>query len=106
MFEEIGPDDLAAWLERGAVLIDVRETWEYEKGHVPGAINVPMSEIAKRLAEVPDNVVLVCASGSRSAHVAGYLALHGYQKVANLVGGTAAWVDAGYQIELEPAQDD
>ncbi len=102
MFEEIGPDDVAAWLEGGAALIDVRETWEFERGHVPGAVNVPMSEITERLDDVPDNVVLVCNSGSRSAHVAGYLAINGYKKVANLVGGTAGWVEAGFGIELEP----
>ncbi len=106
MFEEIGPEDVAAWLEQGAVVIDVRESWEFERGHVPGAVNVPMSEITSRLQDVPDNVVLVCASGSRSAHVAGYLTLNGYQKVANLAGGTAGWVEAGFGIELgAPAAD-
>jgi len=105
MFEEIGPEDVAAWLAGGAALIDVRGEWEFVRGHVPGAVNVPMSEISRRMEELPDNVVLVCATGSRSAHVAGYLTLNGYERVANLVGGTAGWVEAGFKIAVESHVD-
>lgn len=106
MFEEIGPEDLTTWLEEGAALIDVREPWEFEKGHVPGAVNVPMSELTRHLSEVPDNVVLVCATGNRSGHVANYLTLNGYKRVANLVGGTAGWIEAGHGIELGTSRAD
>lgn len=106
MFDEITPDEVAAWLQQGASLIDVREAWEFEMGHLPGALNLPMSQIAARLDEIPDNVVLVCQSGNRSAHVAGHLALNGYERVANLVGGTVGWIEAGNRVSSDGSSSD
>lgn len=101
-FDEIGIDELESWLTSGATLVDVREPWEFAFGRLPGAVNVPMSELANRLAEVPDNVVLVCATGARSGNVAHYLMVNGYTKVANLVPGTLGWREAGGELESGP----
>lgn len=100
MHEEIDLEDLQGWLETGAQLVDVREEWEYVTGHLPGAVNVPMSELLGRLHEVPDNVVLVCQSGARSRDVAYYLTTNGYSKVANLTPGTLGWRLAGLELEV------
>lgn len=103
-YEEIGIEELAAWLASGASLIDVREPWEFAFGRLPGSVNVPMSEFVKRLDEVPDNVVLVCSTGSRSGNVATYLMVNGYTKVANLVPGTVGWRQAGRELESGPSE--
>jgi rhodanese-related sulfurtransferase len=99
MFDEITPDEMAAWVADGAGVIDVREPWEYEAGHVPGAVNIPMGEVVARTAEMSDPVVLVCKSGARSGRVAQYLIDNGHARVANLVGGTERWIAEGNEVE-------
>lgn len=99
MFDEITPDEVSQWLERGAGVVDVREPWEYEAGHVPGAVNIPVGEVASRLGEISDPVVLVCKSGARSARIAEYLMTNGHGAVANLVGGTERWIEEGNAVE-------
>ncbi|MGO1466856.1 MAG: rhodanese-like domain-containing protein [Microbacterium gubbeenense] len=78
--------------------IDVRETFEYEDGHAPGAVNVPMFEIGARLDELPAEFDVICKSGGRSAQVALALEPRGYD-VTNVAGGTDAWIHAGYEVE-------
>ncbi len=98
-YDDIDLDDLAAWLAGGACVVDVREPWEYAVGRLPGAVNVPMSQLMDRLDEVPDNVVLVCATGARSGNVANYLVQNGYLRVANLLPGTVGWRESGRALE-------
>ena len=99
MYHDILPNEVDDWTRNGAVLVDVREPNEYQAGHVPGARNIPLSALAERLGEIPDNVVLVCASGNRSGQAAHYLSEHGYARVANLMGGTFGWLQVGLPIE-------
>jgi rhodanese-related sulfurtransferase len=81
-------------------LVDVREAWELAIAAVPGALHVPMAEVAARLAELDPGreIVVMCRSGGRSLAVARALEAHGYARVANLSGGILAWardVDPG-----------
>ena len=99
MYQDIFPEELKRWQEQGAALIDVRETYEYAKGHVPSAKNIPLSEFQQRLTEVPDKVVLICASGNRSSQAAHYLDEHSYTQVANLMGGTFGWAQRGLPVD-------
>lgn len=100
MYDEIYPDDLSAWLERGAQVVDVRETWEFGAGHVPGAVNIPLDELIGRIGELREPLVLVCASGNRSGMAAQYLTQRaGFHDVANLAGGTYLWVARGKPVE-------
>jgi rhodanese-related sulfurtransferase len=99
MYNDIFPEEVKQWQQQGAALVDVREPWEYAQGHVPGTTNVPMSELPTRLKEIPEKVVLVCASGNRSGQVAMYLIEHGHTHVANLMGGTFGWQQRGLPIE-------
>ncbi len=105
MYDEIYPDDVAAWLEQGAQIVDVRETWEYGAGHVPGSVNIPLDELVGRISELKEPLVLVCASGNRSGMAAQYLTQRaGMKKVANLVGGVYLWAARGQQL-VKPGED-
>jgi len=80
-------------------LIDVREVDEFAAGHVPGAINIPMSAIGGRLDELPDGAFdVICAIGGRSGRVVEALEARGYD-VTNVDGGTNDWIAAGYPVE-------
>ncbi len=78
-------------------LLDVREDDEWQAGHIPGAVHLPMSGLLARLAEVPKDrdVVVVCKVGGRSAQVTAYLSQQGWPNVRNLDGGVVEWVRAG-----------
>ena len=77
----------------GARLLDVRSPEEYARGHLPGALNIPVQELDRRVAEVgpPDGeLVVYCRSGHRSSRAAEILRQHGFSKVHNL-GPMTAW---------------
>ncbi|MET0671911.1 MAG: rhodanese-like domain-containing protein [Microbacterium pygmaeum] len=83
----------------GVPLIDVREADEYAAGHVPGAVNIPMSSIGTRLDELPDGAFdVICQVGGRSGRVVEALEPRGYD-VTNVDGGTGGWIAAGFPIE-------
>jgi len=67
-------------VESGAVIIDVRTPKEFAGGHVAGAINIPIEELSKSVARVPQNrtVVVYCASGNRSGHATALLRQKGW----------------------------
>ncbi|GAB4518602.1 MAG: hypothetical protein OHK0046_26420 [Anaerolineae bacterium] len=83
------------------VLVDVRTTGEYKDGHLPGAINIPLDKLSARLKDIPKDktVVMVCASGNRSASAAKMLTDAGYGDVYNLLGGTMRWMMSGLPVE-------
>ena len=83
----------------GTFLLDVREQDEWDRGHSPLAVLVPMSQLQARLDEVPEDrrVLVVCHSGQRSAAVASALARAGYD-AATVEGGMIAWSAAGGEI--------
>lgn len=92
----ITPDELAA--ERTTIL-DVRELDEWISGHVPGATWIPLEELADRIAEVPAGpVATICASGFRSAAAASLLEAAGRDDLANVWGGTMAWMQLGLPL--------
>jgi rhodanese-related sulfurtransferase len=74
-------------------LIDVREAWEFQGGHAKGAKNIPLSQLGKRIDEVPHDrdILLICQSGSRSLSAAKLLQRQGITRVFNVSGGTSAW---------------
>lgn len=97
---EIISFDVANRVKEGWALIDVRETFEFVMGHIPGSTNIPLSEFIDRLGEVPkERVVLICRSGARSEEAARYLLQNGYSSIVNLIGGTMGWRSAGYHLE-------
>jgi len=85
LLERLGTDD-------EPYILDVREPDEFAEWAIPGARNIPMGDLAARGREIPRDreVVVVCASGSRSSHAAMALARAGL-RVANLAAGMLAW---------------
>ncbi|MEW1960892.1 rhodanese-like domain-containing protein [Microbacterium sp. NPDC077644] len=84
-------------------LIDVRERDEFAAGHVPGAVNIPMSEIGNRLDELPAEAFdVICQAGGRSARVVQALEERGYD-ATNVEGGTGEWIASGKPVEKPSA---
>lgn len=85
----------------GAVLIDVREQWEYLQERAPGATLIPLSQFIQRYSEIPRDreALLICHSGQRSFQAAMYLRRQGYERVGNVSGGMEAWEMAGLPVE-------
>jgi len=82
-------------------LLDVREQWEYDEGHIPGVTLLPMDQVPNRLDEIPKDkeVIVTCRSGNRSGQVTNYLLQNGFDNVHNMKGGIIAWQDAGFAVE-------
>jgi len=84
--------------EEGAILLDVRSREEFSAGHIPGAINIPHTEVAARMPELlalaaddrSKPVVVYCRSGRRSGLAKDVLREHGFSRVTNL-GGMSDW---------------
>ncbi|MCC3316605.1 rhodanese-like domain-containing protein [Nocardia africana] len=79
-----------------AILLDVRETDEWQLGHAPGALHIPMIDVPARLDELDydADIYVVCRQGGRSIEVAKYLAYVGFEAY-QVVGGMVAWQQAG-----------
>jgi len=86
-----------------AVLLDVRETQEYEGGRLPKAVHIPLSQLESRSGELGKSkdrpVVAYCMTGSRSSLAAKVLEKAGFKDIYQLRGGYRAWKDAGLPIE-------
>jgi rhodanese-related sulfurtransferase len=91
-------------LPDGVTLLDVREPDEWTAGHAPGAVHIPMGELAERLGELPaeDSVYVVCRGGGRSARVTAYLNANGWD-ATNVDGGMKSWHAAGRPVVCEVA---
>ncbi|MCB1929126.1 MAG: sulfurtransferase [Rhodocyclaceae bacterium] len=101
---QLRPGELKAWLDddkrRPPVLLDVRETNEFEYCRIDGSVLMPMGTVPARMAELDAAAptVVICHHGGRSMQVAMFLERQGFADVINLAGGVAAW--AG---EVDPA---
>lgn len=75
-------------VERGEVIIDVRERYEYQAGHIKGSLSIPLSELRQRINEIPRNrpVYLHCRTGQRSYNAVMALQNLGYDNVYNITG--------------------
>src|ERR671917_117266 len=107
--EEVDPSEVNAAASNGngsrPLLIDVRESDEWDAGHIPGAKHVPRGHLESRIeGAVKDRsqkIVLYCASGNRSALAAHTLReLLGYENVASMTGGITLWKDRGYAVQV------
>jgi hydroxyacylglutathione hydrolase len=96
-------DELHSRIAEGADLqvVDVRRPGEYNNGHAPGAVNVTLAHLDEEASQLEANrpTAVICQSGYRSSAATGILARRGFKNVFNVVGGTSAWINAGYGIE-------
>jgi adenylyltransferase/sulfurtransferase len=93
----IEPAQLAERIARGEKLeiIDVREPYEWQIGHIPGARLVPLATIPEEINRLDKKrtIILYCKVGARSLHAARQLAQAGASDVRNLSGGIIRWID-------------
>ncbi len=86
-----------------ALVLDVRNADEFNKGHILNARNMPLSQLDTRIAEIEKlkekPVIVACESGNRSGAAAAALRKRGFVRVLNLSGGIAAWQQAGLPVE-------
>lgn len=107
---ELGPLDLAPEVDVHTVaevkdrddvfVLDVREQWEYDEGHIPGVVLLPLNEVPNRLDEIPQDkeVIVTCRTGNRSGQAVDFLRQNGFDNVHNMLGGIVAWEEAGYEV--------
>ena len=76
-----------------AMILDVREKWEYDICHIENSVHIPMGKITERKDDLSHNdmIIVVCNHGVRSRMVAKYLDANGFTNIINLSGGVDAW---------------
>jgi len=97
--DEISREELEAGLKVGALaLVDVREVNEFEAGHVPGSVNLPLSRFEPSALPTDKPVVLICRSGGRSAKALGRARDAGVAAARHYRGGVIGWANAGGEL--------
>ena len=96
---EVDTTDAASRIERGVIVLDVREPDEYEQGALPSALHIPRghleAQIETKIVDKSAPIVVYCAGGVRSAFAAKTLAELGYTDVVSMAGGFGKWKDEG-----------
>jgi len=97
-------------LKQDALVLDVREPQEFMQGHLPGAVEIPRGVIEFRVDAHPNlqdktrEIIVYCQAGGRGALAAKTLQEMGFTNVTNMLGGYAAWAEAGLEQEKDPAE--
>jgi rhodanese-related sulfurtransferase len=101
--EEVNQNTLLNMDKSTHILVDVRTPKEYQEGHVPNAINIPLHLLQDDIANIELNkdktLVLYCRSGYRAGKAAKILQNHGYSKLKHLEGDMLGWSKAKLPIE-------
>jgi rhodanese-related sulfurtransferase len=105
---EVDIDEAIRLRDAGRVVVDVREPFEWDAGHVAGALHIPLGQLADRIAsELPDKsapLLLYCRSGARSGRAARDLVANGYEDVANLKALIDGWPGRGGAWEVSEVE--
>lgn len=99
---EVEVDDVVRMQHEAPVqIVDVREPDEWAEGHIPGAVHIPLGDIAARQGELNRDIsiVTICRSGRRSLMAGDQLLEAGFTSVSSMAGGMNAWHEAGLPIE-------
>ena len=101
--EPVAPADLQSRLDtpQAPMVVDLRKPAEFAIGHVPGAVNIPVSELEKRIDEVrqENGVVIYCITGARTRQAEPILYAHDIDNVYHLDGTFQAWLKGRYPME-------
>ena len=101
----VNVNTLYSWLnETKVIILDVREPYEYNEGHIKGAINIPLSTILVGIDQLKNiqgkKIILQCRVGGRSMRACKLLQAEGFKHdIWNLEGGIDAWKEAGYKVQ-------
>ena len=97
--KSVSPQEALELLANGAQLVDVREKVEWDRGHAPIAMHIPLNTLPTNLHKIERTapVIVACRGGSRSASAAKFLMEQGYT-VANLDGGMVSWIRQGLEV--------
>ena len=97
--QDVSAEDGRQMIEEGGFLLDVREADEWDAGHAPEAVWIPMGELQARVDDLPRDrrIVAICRSGGRSHTVAAALLGAGFDAV-NLDGGMRAWAAEDFEV--------
>ncbi len=89
--KQLSPKELDQ--KKGMMLLDVRTDKEYEQGHIPGAVHIPLSDVGDRIKKLKKDkeLVVYCQNGNRSIWAIKRLMGMGYKNLYNLKGGYSAW---------------
>ena len=100
---QLSVDALRSMKRGTAQVVDVRAAHEWDAGHLPGALHIPLAALPERISELDGSrpVVLHCKGGGRSSIAASLLQARGIFDVANLEGGFDAWEAAGFGVERD-----
>ena len=93
--------------DAGPLLVDVREPGEYAQFRATGAVLMPLSVFQLRYVQLPRDrpLMLICASGRSSLAAGQFLVHQGYGAVANVEGGSIAWVRARLPVRTGPPDE-
>ena len=103
---QISVAELKALLEKESNLqiVDVRRPAEYQGGHAPRAATAPLAELRETLSrlalQTTRPTAVICAGGYRSSAATSIMQQAGFTNLMNVAGGTKAWIDAGYEVEM------
>lgn len=99
---QMTPAELADRLDRKEKpqILDVREAWEFKLCSLPGARNIPLSEIPARAGEIEGNhpLIVYCHHGGRSLRAVQWLRAQGFDRATNLAGGIHQW-----SLQIDPS---
>jgi len=100
-FRDLKLDEIRKLMDEGYEVVDVRENWEYERGHIPGARHVVLASILASPGgqKFSDRTIFACEVGERSAVASEMAVALGVKDVVNFRGGTKAWREAGLPLE-------
>ena len=97
--------DAQALIRDGALLLDVRQDSEFELGHAPSALHIPLAELPDHLDELDKGrrILCVCRSGGRSARAGEFLLEQGFNAV-NVEGGMIAWAQDNFPLVADSGE--
>jgi hydroxyacylglutathione hydrolase len=100
-YREVQVDEAKRLIDDGYEVVDVRDDWEWNKGHIPGARHIVLNDILKNPqgTKFRDRTLFVCAVGNRSAIASEMAVALGTKDVVNFRGGTDAWRKAGLPLD-------
>jgi rhodanese-related sulfurtransferase len=106
---EVSPAAALALIQKGALLVDVREPYEIagKSFDVPDIMLIPLRDVEKRYKEIPPTrqVIIACRSGNRSLMALRVLTSHGYKKAVSMQSGISGWSRAGFPIKQKEKQN-